>query len=115
MQRGAFDQLRKGGKGMSLQDIIVYVGQTKFVTDAMIFASEVWNIETMLENESYFEAGATTGEALSELVFICFRDIIKQQYYDSKLQAAVYKQRTASDILLEEGASNALSHMNGMF
>ena len=41
--------------------------------------------------------------------------ITKQNYYDSKLKAEVYKQRTASDILLEEGASNALSHMNGMF
>jgi len=61
MQRNAYDTLISGGKGMNIKDIIQYFGQVKFVTGSMTATSELWNIDTMLKNNSYFTAGSTTG------------------------------------------------------
>jgi len=61
MQRNAYDTLLSGGKGMNIKDIIQYFLQVKFVTGSMTATSELWNIDTMLKDNSFFTAGSTTG------------------------------------------------------
>lgn len=73
----------------------------------MTFGSELWNIDGFLKQGNdytidsravdytdYFNAGATAGEAASRLFFLCFRDLLTENYANSKLLVEKFKKKS---------------------
>ena len=68
---------------MNIKDIVNVFANTKFITDAMTFTSELLHIDNMIHYEQPFMTGSTVGEACSRLFFLCFRDVLVERYRNS--------------------------------
>ena len=58
---GSADALQAGGEGGSIQQILKYFGNAKFVTTGMSIISDAMNAKAMFEAKSYLSSGSSLG------------------------------------------------------